>query len=134
MMFTRGSPVQSQNGIVHLRIPQQRPGMKEGVDYSTQVACHNGNYHIYYTNHLSEVTCEKCKEVGRINGWNKLVDNEIRSKQTFSMQTPDGILNIELGFKMMKEMKYAAWLSHKDDTIVYGATPHEAYSDLMGSK
>jgi hypothetical protein len=128
-MMTRGNP---QDAIIHLRVPQQRPGMKEGEGFPTHVACHTGKYHIHITNHVTDVTCEKCLEVGRIKAWNQMVDDVIDASQTFSFQTPEGIVNIELGFKGMKEQKYAAWLQHKEDTIVYGETPHEVYSDLIG--
>lgn len=132
-MMTRGNPDHSQRGIVHLRIPQQRPGMVEGIDFSTHVVCDTGAYHIHFTNHEVEVTCEKCKEVGRVKAWNTYVDDVIHESGTFSFQTPSGIVKIELGFKGMKVQKYVAWLQHDDSVMVYGETPHEVYSDCLRS-
>lgn len=124
----RGKPFKGD--VIHLRIPQQRPEMAEGVDYPTQVACHNGNYHIYYTNDTSEVTCEKCKEVGRIKAWNKHVDGELIMHQTFLMETPDGVLCIEHEPHRVKAERYVAWWKDDSSCMSYGETPHEAYSDL----
>lgn len=63
-IYRRGSP--DRKSVVHLRINQHRPGMRESDswngDYPTSVACHNGGWHIEYTNDPSKVTCEKCKE------------------------------------------------------------------------
>lgn len=71
-IYRRGSPgsgiygMEPKNSEVHLRINQHRPGMKESNswdgDYPTSVVCHNGSWHIWYTNDPSKVTCEKCKE------------------------------------------------------------------------
>jgi hypothetical protein len=64
MISKRGSPYlhDKRESLVHLRIPQYRKGMVEGVDYSTRIKCNNGNYHILYTDDLREVTCPICKE------------------------------------------------------------------------
>lgn len=64
----RGSPYVGTNAtkVVHLRVKQHRPGMKESnswdCDYPTKVKCCNGGWDIYFTNDPSKVTCQKCKE------------------------------------------------------------------------
>jgi hypothetical protein len=60
-IMKRGKP---DSEIVHLRVKQHYPGMKESNtgndDYNTRVKCSNGSWHIYFTNDPSKVTCEKC--------------------------------------------------------------------------
>lgn len=58
MLVRRGSPEYCH--LVHLYVPQNRPGMVENVDYSARVACNNGSYHISYTDDMARVTCPKC--------------------------------------------------------------------------
>lgn len=64
MISKRGSPYlhDKVESLVHLRIPQYRKGMTEGVHYSTRIKCNNGNYHILYTDDPKQVTCPLCKE------------------------------------------------------------------------
>ncbi len=57
----------------------------------------------------------------------------IMSHQTFSFDTGNGILKIELGFRGMKEMKYCGWWDHDHSQMFYGETPYDVYSDLLGS-
>lgn len=126
-MWKRGKP---DDEIIHLRIPQSRVGMVEGVDYATNVACRTGNFHINITNHKHQVTCERCLAVGKIKAWNTRVDDVIHESGTFTMQTPNGIVCIEREEHRPKSERYVAWLQHCDSELSYGETPHVAYSGL----
>jgi hypothetical protein len=58
----RGHPNHEDRNLVHLYVPQDRPGMIENVDYSVRVACINGNYHINYSDNPEKITCPQCLE------------------------------------------------------------------------
>jgi hypothetical protein len=63
--------------------------------------------------------------------FNALVDILIKANQTYSLDTGNGILKIELGFKGMKELKYCGWWDHDHYQMFYGETPYDVYSDLL---
>lgn len=62
-MQKRGKP--DHNSLIHLRVDKSWKwkllGMKEHEDYTMNVKCHNGNYHILYTDDPKQVTCPLCK-------------------------------------------------------------------------
>jgi len=60
-VMQRGKPDFKDKNLVHLRIEQNRPGMIEHSDYSIQTKCSQGNYHMYFTNDKSKVTCSICQ-------------------------------------------------------------------------
>lgn len=67
MTYTRrGHP---DDKTIHLRRPQQRPGMIESnrtdglADFPTSVECGYGSWHLYFTNNIADCTCQKCIDV-----------------------------------------------------------------------
>lgn len=56
----RGNVDLHRESTIHLKTPELRKGLVEGVDYEFKTLCNTGAYHIRYTESKNKVTCTYC--------------------------------------------------------------------------
>lgn len=57
-VYFRGMPEIGSN--IHLFVPSAKRGVNK-----PRSSCNNGNYHIFWTEDIHQVTCGECKKNGR---------------------------------------------------------------------